>query len=107
MTSPLPYDPRRLAQCAGDIIANVRELSDRGWTPATSSNFSQRIDEQHVAITVSGRDKGRLTEADIMVVDVDGLPALPALSLGFLVPNADLLWARWRARGATDVAPRA
>ena len=74
MTSPLPYDPRRLAQCAGDIIANVRELSDRGWTPATSSNFSQRIDEQHVAITVSGRDKGKLTEADIMVVDVDGQP---------------------------------
>lgn len=39
--------------------------------------------------------------------ELDGLPALPAVSLGFLVPNADLLWARWRARGATDVAPRA
>ena len=26
----------------------------------------------HAAITVSGRDKGRLTEADIMVVDFDG-----------------------------------
>lgn len=24
--------------------------------------------------------------------DLDGLPALPALSLGFVVPNADLLW---------------
>ena len=31
--------------------------------------------------------------------ELDGLPALPAVSLGFLVPNADLLWARWRARG--------
>ena len=30
--------------------------------------------------------------------ELDGLPALPAVSLGFLVPNADLLWARWRAR---------
>jgi hypothetical protein len=28
--------------------------------------------------------------------DVSGLPALPAVSLGFLVPNADLLWQRWR-----------
>jgi hypothetical protein len=28
--------------------------------------------------------------------DLSGLPALPALSLGFLVPNADLLWARAR-----------
>jgi hypothetical protein len=26
-----------------------------------------------------------------------GLPALPLLSLGFLAPNADLLWKRWRA----------
>ena len=74
MNAPLPYDPERLAQCAGEIIANVRELSERGWTPATSSNFSRRMDERNVAITVSGRDKGKLTEADIMVVDVDGQP---------------------------------
>ena len=74
MTSPLPYDPDRLARCAAEIIVNVRELSARGWTPATSSNFSRRMDGQHVAITVSGRDKGKLTEADIMVVDLDGQP---------------------------------
>jgi methylthioribulose-1-phosphate dehydratase len=74
MSTPLPYDPQRLAHCASEIIVNVRELSDRGWTPATSSNFSQRIDDRHIAITVSGRDKGRLTEADIMVVDLDGQP---------------------------------
>lgn len=70
----LPYDAQRLSHCAGEIIANVRELSARGWTPATSSNFSQRIDDRHAAITVSGRDKGQLTEADIMVVDFDGKP---------------------------------
>ena len=29
--------------------------------------------------------------------DVAGLPALPALSFGFLVPNADLIWAQLRA----------
>jgi len=28
--------------------------------------------------------------------DLSGLPALPAVSLGFLLPNADLLWLRWR-----------
>lgn len=74
MNSTLPYDPRRLAECAAVIIANVRELSERGWTPATSSNFSHRMDGQHVAITVSGRDKGKLAESDIMVVDLDGNP---------------------------------
>ena len=30
--------------------------------------------------------------------DVAGLPALPAISLGFLVPNVDLLWHRLRNR---------
>ena len=74
MTAPLPYDPERLARCADEIIVNVRELAERGWTPATSSNFSCRLDATNVAITVSGRDKGRLVAADIMVVDVDGNP---------------------------------
>ena len=31
--------------------------------------------------------------------DGDGLPALPAISLGFLLPNVDLLWKAWRQRG--------
>src|SRR5690349_8976690 len=68
----LPYDGQQLRHLAGEIITNVRELAAAGMTPATSSNFSRRLDERHAAITVSGRDKGRLTEADIMVVDFDG-----------------------------------
>ena len=74
MSPSLPYDPQQLKQRAGEIIVNVRELAAAGWTPATSSNFSLRLDDRHVAITVSGGDKGRLTEADIMVVDLDGQP---------------------------------
>lgn len=70
--SDIPYDQNHLRHLAGEIITNVRELSLAGWTPATSSNFSRRLDDRHAAITVSGRDKGRLTEADIMVVDFDG-----------------------------------
>jgi methylthioribulose-1-phosphate dehydratase len=72
MTDALPYDSARLRQLAGEIIVNVRELALAGLTPATSSNFSCRLDARHAAITVSGRDKGRLTEGDIMVVDFDG-----------------------------------
>jgi methylthioribulose-1-phosphate dehydratase len=74
MNAPLPYDAERLARCADEIIVNVRELAANGWTPATSSNFSRRIDADFVAITVSGRDKGRLVPDDIMVVDLDGRP---------------------------------
>lgn len=74
MTAPLPYDAATLAARARDLIENTAELARLGWTPATSSNFSMRIDDRHAAITVSGRDKGKLVEADIMVVDFDGRP---------------------------------
>ena len=33
--------------------------------------------------------------------DVNGLPALPLLAVGFLLPNADLLWRAVRGRAAT------
>lgn len=72
--NPYPYDSARLAACAAEIIANTDELAAQGLTPATSSNFSMRLDELHAAITVSGRDKGKLTAADIMVVDFEGRP---------------------------------
>jgi len=40
-----------------------------------------------------------LTLISTDVFDLAGLPALPAISLGFLLPNADLLWKAWRERG--------
>ena len=73
MSGP-PYDAARLRQIAGEIVSTARELAARGWTPATSSNFSMRLDAAHAAITVSGLDKGRLTEDGVMVVDLDGRP---------------------------------
>ncbi|WP_024869093.1 methylthioribulose 1-phosphate dehydratase [Pseudoxanthomonas suwonensis] len=71
-TPQVPYDQARLGELARLLIDNIRELAQLGWTPATSSNFSHRLDDRHAAITVSGRDKGRLVEDDIMVVDFDG-----------------------------------
>ena len=65
-------DPARLAAAAAELIANTRELAALGWTPATSSNFSLRLDERTAAITVSGRDKGKLGPDDIMAVDFEG-----------------------------------
>ena len=44
----------------------------RGWVPATSGNFSTRVDDERVAITVSGRHKGKLAPDDIMLVDMAG-----------------------------------
>ncbi len=70
----LPFSASRFHDCARQLIEITGVLSARGWTPATSSNFSMRIDERHAAITVSGRDKGRLTERDFMAVDMKGHP---------------------------------
>lgn len=39
------------------------------------------------------------TVAITVWADVAGLPALPALSVGLLVPNADLIWRQLRRRG--------
>ena len=72
MNAPLPYDAARLRVLASEIVTATRELAAAGMTPATSRNFSMRLDDRHAAITVSGRDKGRLSDADIMVVDFEG-----------------------------------
>jgi methylthioribulose-1-phosphate dehydratase len=68
----MSFDRARFADCADAIAAIGRELAALGWTPATSSNFSMRLDERHAAITISGRDKGRLSGSDVMVVDFEG-----------------------------------
>lgn len=72
--STLPYDSVRFAQQAQAIVEAGRDLSRLGWTPATSSNFSMRLGDDLVAVTVSGRDKGKLGIDDIMVVDLDNHP---------------------------------
>ncbi|MDO3721837.1 methylthioribulose 1-phosphate dehydratase [Marinobacter sp. chi1] len=68
------FDVTRYAKAADSIIEAGRFLYQRGWSPATSSNYSARLDEQHIAITVSGRHKGDLGSGDVMVVDLAGNP---------------------------------
>lgn len=59
-------------QARQQIISAGQRIWRQGWCPATSSNFSQRLDQARCAITVSGRDKGDLRERDIMQVDMQG-----------------------------------
>lgn len=61
-----------LAEAAVKIIEAAGRIDGQGWCPATSSNFSCRLDAAHCALTVSGRHKGRLTPADILAVDLEG-----------------------------------
>jgi methylthioribulose-1-phosphate dehydratase len=70
MTSP----QLRLIQKQDALIGIGRELHARGQVPATSGNFSMRLDEHSVLITASGRHKGRLERDDFLAVDLHGQP---------------------------------
>ena len=66
------FDYAVFTEKAQAICETGRFLFQQGWCPATSSNFSCRIDAEHVAITVSGVHKGELQVGDIMCVDLQG-----------------------------------
>lgn len=59
-------------QLSQAIIDAGRFLYDRGWSPATSSNYSARLTSAEVLLTVSGRHKGQLGMDDLLAVDMDG-----------------------------------
>ncbi len=59
-------------QRTAELIDAGRLLYRRGMVPATSGNLCARLSDGRIAITVSGRHKGKLCEADIMLVDAEG-----------------------------------
>jgi methylthioribulose-1-phosphate dehydratase len=67
MSVPMNYD--RAVQV---IVETGRRLHQLGLAAATSGNFSARLSDGRIAITVSGRHKGRLSPADILLVDSEG-----------------------------------
>jgi methylthioribulose-1-phosphate dehydratase len=67
------------AAIESEIVEMGRFASARGWVPATSGNFSRRVDAGHIAITRSGVDKGALRSRDIAVLALDE-PIPPGVS---------------------------
>jgi hypothetical protein len=71
---------------------------------ATAARFGLRVGWTWIGMT------GMLALTLVLVWewDVIGLPALPAICIGFLLPNADLLWRHvrdeWRSRHDTEPA---
>lgn len=60
-------------QTYAQAICDVgRFLFAQGWCPATSSNFSCRLDAEYAAITASGVHKGELGTEDILCIDLQG-----------------------------------
>jgi methylthioribulose-1-phosphate dehydratase len=69
MSEPMS-DPR--AALTRQIIEAGRFLYGRGWSPATSSNYSARLSASQALLTVSGKHKGQLGEDDVLATDMDG-----------------------------------
>ena len=64
----------KLLQLAEDLCDAGRWCSTRGWVPATAGNFSFRTapaDGGRIFITASGLDKGAITPADLLEIDID------------------------------------
>lgn len=59
-------------QRATELVEAGRVLYQKGMVPATSGNFSAKLDDGTLAVTVSGRHKGKLTVGDIMRVSAKG-----------------------------------
>ena len=71
------FNQQDFARAAQALCDYGRILYSRGWSPATSSNYSVRLNEQCCALTSSGKHKGELTPADILVVDWNGHALTP------------------------------
>jgi len=70
--SPMTLKTDEFYSKADELIAAGRFIDSKGWVPATSGNFSARLSDGNIAITVSGRHKGHLKPDDIMLIDSQG-----------------------------------
>jgi methylthioribulose-1-phosphate dehydratase len=80
------------AEAARGVVAMARFAGARGWVPATSGNFSVRIDATRAAVTATGGDKAALEASGVIEVEISG-PAHPRASA-----EAPLHLARYAAR---------
>ena len=55
-----------------EIIEAGRFLYGRGWSPATSSNYSTRLSATQALLTISGKHKGQLGVDDVLATDLSG-----------------------------------
>jgi methylthioribulose-1-phosphate dehydratase len=69
-------DTEALQTAKESLCATARWCYAQGWVPATSGNFSVRVDGR-ILITASGLDKGTLTPAGLLEVDLEGKVQTP------------------------------
>ena len=60
-----------------ELVEAIGFLAEKGWVPATSSNFSTKIDTHLISISRSGVDKSKFVEDDLIVIDFEGEVLFP------------------------------
>lgn len=61
-----------LSDAASGVMAMAHFAGARQWVPATSGNFSVRMSAEEAAVTATGADKARLSEADVIAAAING-----------------------------------
>lgn len=66
-----------LKQLKEDIAATIRAYNQKGWSPATSTNYSfiSSINDDLIYVSRSGVDKSLFTGSDFISVDTNGIPS--------------------------------
>ncbi len=68
----LPLDMTNFSHAAREIIETGRQLAQRGLVAGSDGNLSVRLDQDKILVTPSGLPKGRLSEDDLVTVDLSG-----------------------------------
>lgn len=55
-----------------EFIRLIHLIHEKGWSAATGTNYSYRLDSETYMVTVSGRDKSKISEQDFMKVYISG-----------------------------------
>ncbi len=72
------------------LLTLARQCHGRGWSFATSGNYSIRVSPRSFLITPSGFDKGTLGAGDLLLVDDEGRALEPGFGAAS-VPSAETL----------------
>lgn len=74
----------------GELASTVRSYNSKGWSPATSTNYSFRHqdDPNKIYVSRSGVDKSFFLSTDFITIDRKGVPIEDSIGL---IPSAESL----------------
>lgn len=65
-------------QLKTELAEIIRNYNNKGWSPATSTNYSFRVEDEldHIYVSRSGVDKSKFLATDFIQIDRKGKPTL-------------------------------